>query len=125
MKLTRTARVLLNDEGVVTARIHDGAQQSLADAMENLGACIDATGGVRRPLLVDITGSAPLDAEVRHFYTGELLVHSFSALALLVEASPLGRTMGNIYLRVARTGIPMKLFTDEAAAHAWLRSHTR
>jgi len=123
--MTRTGSVQLNDAGVVTARINQGAKQSLADAMENLGACIDAARGVRRPLLVDISGSQPLDAEVRHFYTGELLVHSFSALALLVEASPLGRTMGNIYLRVARTGIPMKLFTDEPAAFSWLQGQRR
>jgi hypothetical protein len=47
----------------------------------------------------------------------------FSALALLVEASPLGRMMGNVYFRVARPGIPLHLFTDEACAVEWLKGY--
>jgi hypothetical protein len=49
-----------------------------------------------------------------------LLVKGFTALALLVAASPLGRMMGNVYFRVARPGIPVHLFNDEPSAVAWL-----
>jgi hypothetical protein len=117
---TRTARIELLDLGVVVTRIRQGAVQDLADARENLGASTTAAGGVRRPLLVDISGAAPLPPEVRHYYTGERLVGAFTALALVVEASPLGTTMGNIYLRIASPGIPTRLFTREAAALDWL-----
>jgi hypothetical protein len=41
-------------------------------------------------------------------------------MALLNEASPFGRIMGNVYLRIARPGIPTMLFSDEAAAVEWL-----
>ena len=57
---------------------------------------------------------------MRHYFTGEMLVESFTALALLVEATPFGRIMGNIYLRVARPGIPTRLFADEPGALTWL-----
>ncbi|MGZ3442224.1 MAG: DUF7793 family protein [Polyangia bacterium] len=30
--------------------------------------------------------------------------------------------MGNIYLRVARPGVPTRLFPDEASALAWLNT---
>jgi hypothetical protein len=33
----------------------------------------------------------------------------FTALALLIDTSPLGRTMGNVYLGVARLPMPMKM----------------
>ena len=60
---------------------------------------------------------------MRHYYSGRLLVESFSALGLVIESSPFGRMMGNVYLRVARPGIPTQLFTDEPSALAWLARH--
>ena len=97
----------------------------MAEAKENLGLALSAREGVRRPLLVDMRKAAPLEAEVRHYYSGQVLVEGFTAIGLLVEASPLGRMMGNVYFRVARPGIPARLFTDESQAVVWLREHVR
>src|SRR5262245_41569563 len=121
MRETATAQIALGEDGIVTTRIRNGARQSLDDARANLAGSIAATLGTRRPLLVDISRCQPLEPEVRHYYTGKLLVDSFSALALLIEATPFGRMMGNVYLRVARPGIPTRLFADEADALSWLR----
>jgi hypothetical protein len=118
--VTSTAEVELRPDGIVLTRIKGGVKQSLEHARENLAASVAATGGQKRPLLVDISRGLPLAAEVRHYYTGKLLVESFRALALLIEASPFGRMMGNVYLRVARPGIPTRLFADEASALEWL-----
>jgi len=70
MHQTRTAQVVLHDEGIVIARIQEGAKQSLDDARVNLAAAIAVTGGQRRPLLVDISRCLPLDPEVRHYIRG-------------------------------------------------------
>lgn len=117
---TETAAISLSHEGVVVVRIREGAHQSIEDARANLAAALSETAGRRRPLLVDMRTAQPLDPDVRHLYTGQTLVDGFVALALLVESSPFGRTMGNIYLRVARPGIPAQLFTDESRALQWL-----
>lgn len=113
----------LSDDGIVVVRIRKGARQRPDDAYENLAACITAAGGRRRPLLVDITGTPPLDAQTRHLYSGQAFDSHFSAFALLVEGSPLGLMMGNIYFRVARPRIPLHLFTDESRAIVWLRGY--
>ena len=55
--------------------------------------------------------------------SGQVLIDGFSALALLVDATPFGRMMGNVYLRIARPGIPTQLFSDEARAIAWLSGY--
>jgi hypothetical protein len=120
---TRTAHISLSAGGMVIVRIRQGARQSITDAKENLAAAISATGGTRRPLLVDIRGAQPLAADVRREYSGQTVVDAFTALALLVEASPLGRMMGNVYFSVAQLPIPMKLFVDESQALDWLRGH--
>src|SRR4249920_1224212 len=123
MPVTNTARIDLNEHGLVVVRIHDGAFQSLTDAEENLALAVAETRGARRPLLVDIRTAQPLDAAARHHYSGQILVDRFSALAMLVEASPFGRMLGNVYLRVARPGIPTQLFSNETHAVAWLNGY--
>ena len=117
---TRTAVIHLSADGLVIVTVRDDAYQSLEDAKTNLAAAVSATAGRRRPLLVDIRTSRPLDADARHHYSGQTLVDNFSAIALLVRATPFGRMMGNIYLRIARPGIPVQLFTDESWALKWL-----
>jgi hypothetical protein len=123
MRETKTAVIELEPDGVLVVRINDGAVQLLPDAEQNLGAALIERGGKRRPLLIDIRKAVPLDADVRHYYSGQVLVSGFTALALLVSASPLGRMMGNVYFRVARPGIPTKLFTDGVDARQWLAGH--
>jgi hypothetical protein len=121
VKETKTARIGLTDDGVLIVRVNEGAVQSLADAKENLAVAVSQTKGTRRPLLVDIRRAKPLDADARHHYSGQTLVDAFSVLALLVDASPFGRMMGNVYLRIARPGIPTQLFSDETLAVTWLK----
>jgi hypothetical protein len=123
MRETATAQISLGHDGLVVVRVRDGARQEAADALENLGTAIAATNGRRRPLLVDITRGLPVTAEARHIYSGRTLADGFTALALLVEGSPLGLMMGNVYFRVARPGIPARLFTDEPRAVEWLKGH--
>jgi hypothetical protein len=120
---TKTAVIHLREDGLVIVRIRDGAYQSLEDAKTNLAVALSETAGRRRPLLVDIRTAQPLDADARHHYSGQVLADSFSAIALLVESSPFGRIMGNVYLRIARPGIPLQLFTDESRAVEWLTAH--
>jgi hypothetical protein len=118
---TATARVELRDDGIVLVRIVPRVRQTLAHAQENMAASIAATGGKRRPLLIDITKVEGLDPEARHYYSGKALTDSFTAIGLRINASPFGRMAGNIYLRISRPGIPSKLFNDDEAAFAWLR----
>lgn len=106
---------------VVTVRILPEVLQSLDDARANIEACFCVASNRRSRLLVDIRQAALITAEVRHFYSGENLTQWFSALGLLVDASPVGRVMGNLYIRIARPGLPTRIFTDEDTAMIWLR----
>src|SRR5262245_11569282 len=123
MPSTATSQIDLEEDGVLVVRIQHGARQSIAEAKENLAVAVAETLGRRRPLLIDIRGAQPLDADARHHYSGQTLIDCFSALALLIEGSPFGRMMGNVYLRVARPGIPTQLFLDESEAVEWLQGH--
>jgi len=123
MPETKTALIALNEQGLLIVRVKDGAHQSLSDAKENLALAVSETQGQRRPLLIDIRKARPLEADARHHYSGQTLVERFLALALLIDGSPFGRMMGNVYLRIARPGIPTQLFADERRALEWLSAH--
>ena len=118
---TRTARIDLLEDRIVVARLADSVQ-TVEDARENLAACMQLAAPDRKALLVDISAARPLLPEVRHQYMGERLDASFSALGLLVRGNPLGVTMGNVYLKIARPGIPTHIFTQEPKALVWLRA---
>ena len=81
----------------------------------------DLRDGARVVPRLVLVHARPLMPEVRRVYMGESLI-AFTAMAMLVRASPLGRTMGNVYLKIARPAIPTKLFTQESKALAWLRA---
>ena len=117
---TRTAQIELAANGVVVVRIRNGARQSVTDAGDNLTTAIAAAGGIRRPVLVDIRHAQPLAADVRRLYSGQNVADAFTALALLIEGSPLGRMMGNVYFSVARLPMPMQMFVEEQKAIEWL-----
>jgi hypothetical protein len=123
MPETRTANIVLAESGVVIVRIHHGARQSMTDASENLTMAVRVGTGMRRPILVDIRGAQPLAADVRRLYSGQNVADAFTALALLIEGSPLGRMMGNVYLSVARLPMPMQMFVEEKKAFEWLARH--
>ena len=117
---TRTAVIEILEDRIVVARLGDRVQ-TIDDARENFAACARLAAPDRKPFLADIRDAKPLMPEVRRVYMGESLV-AFAAMAMLVRATPLGRTMGNVYLKIARPAIPTKLFAQESKALAWLRA---
>ncbi|MES2963453.1 MAG: hypothetical protein V4760_06150 [Bdellovibrionota bacterium] len=120
---TATAEIFLHQRGITVVRIDRGAKQTLVDAESNLATAILAGEGVRRPLLTDIRYCEPMTPEARRYYSGKILVDSFTALAMLIHNSTFGTMMGNIYLKIAKPGIPTQLFTDEGEALDWLAKH--
>jgi hypothetical protein len=121
MRETRSALVTLEDS-LLVVRIKPAVTQTLDDARANIEACLALSARSRPGLLLDIRQAVPLEPPVRHYYTGAVVVDACSALALLVETNPLGRIMGNVYLRVANPGVPTQLFDRESDALAWLRA---
>jgi hypothetical protein len=120
MLSTRAATVDF-ENGLVVVRIREGVRQTLDDARANIAAAEQVAAGSRPGLLLDITKAVPLEPEVRHYYAGAVVARVCSALALVVETSPLGRIFGNVYLRVANPGVPTRVFDREPKAVAWLR----
>ncbi|MCC6751370.1 MAG: STAS/SEC14 domain-containing protein [Deltaproteobacteria bacterium] len=94
--------------------------QTLEHARENIAVCAKFANGRRRPVLVDIRSLTAIDGDARRYYAGDEAAQVESAIALLV-GSPVSRMVGNFFLSINRPQVPVRLFTIEGEALAWLR----
>jgi hypothetical protein len=123
LKPNPTAEIWLDDSGIVRVKIMPRQIQTIEQAIQNFECAVGITGGVRRPLLTDLSEGEPLEPAVRAVYCGEKVGQAFSAMGVVVRQTNLGTIMGNLYLRVARPGIDSRLFDSVDRALAWLKTY--
>ncbi len=117
------ARIALRNDGIIWVEITPGADQSVAQAEENLRVCKSLRGDSKRPLLIDLRGAMVLQPKTRLVYSNIEIASFFSSLAMVAHRDPLSRMMLNLYLQVATLPMPMKVFADLEPAVAWSLKH--
>ena len=118
--VTQTAKIWLDENGILRVTSLPGATQTLAQAHENMSVEVQLSRGKRRPLLVDLRGMKSFDRDARAYYAGQEAAKFQSAVALLI-GSPLSRVIGNFFIGFNKTVMPTRLFTLEAEALEWLK----
>jgi hypothetical protein len=116
----RTGQVWLDDGGIVHHLVNAHAEVDMEDAREWVRLTAVAAEGKRCPVLVHLGGLKSMSREARVYMGGAESTSAITATALIVP-SPLARAIGTFFTGLNRTGMPTKLFADEAAALAWLR----
>jgi len=119
--VTRTRRYRLGEDGILRVGARPGSEETLADAVENLRAASALAQGRKRPFLVEVETLRSVDREARAYYASRENTKHVSAAAVLVK-SPLLRTISNFFLALNKPAFPMRLFTSEDEALAWLKS---
>lgn len=119
-----TSRYEQRADGVVFQRLQVTRAQTLADARENTATFDRLVGDGNHPLIVDMRGASALERGVREYYASPAANVHTSAIALLIGSSA-GRVIGNFFLALQGPKIPMKMFTEEADAVAWIRRVAR
>lgn len=121
----RTGRYWVDEEGFLRGECFDGAEQTLADAEEQLREQRPLAGGKPRPFLMDISRVRSLSRDARNKYANSPEARAlFSCVALLV-GSPLSRAVGNFFIGLNKPLMPTRLFTSRTDALAWLRERSR
>ncbi|MBL8679324.1 MAG: STAS/SEC14 domain-containing protein [Myxococcales bacterium] len=116
---TDTCIYILRDDGIIQQTVKPGQRQDLPDAEKNMAVFDALADGQKRRLLVDLRRSGPTGPGVREFYAKH--TEKLVAAAMIVEGS-LSEMIGNFFIRLNRPKSPTRLFNDEAAALAWLKS---
>ena len=77
--------------------------------------------GISYPVLIDMKGVKSVTKEARDYLADEG-ARLIKGGALIVE-SALNKMLGNLFLRINKPKIPVKLFTDEKEAKEWLQQY--
>lgn len=118
---TRTERLWLHPEGFVIAEVKPDLIADLDDAIVNVAAAAEVAGRAPVPLLIDIRAhAAQATRECRAYYAGPEAAKINLAVAMLVR-SHISRILGNFFIGINRTPFPLRLFSEEVEAIAWLR----
>jgi len=117
----RSDIIWLDGDGIVHSEVKPHIELTVEDAREVLEQIRLLSGGKRRPVLVDLTHCKAVSREARAHYAGEQGSQAVLAAALLT-GSPMARVIGNFFLEINKPIFPVRLFTSEAQALAWLKS---
>ena len=117
--LTETLSLQLRKDGILYLISRPGPPQSVEDARENLAIARKLAGGTRVPILLDIRNTGTLSRDARAVYVGQDGVNTVSGLAIVAD-NAFSRVVGSIFIRLAKTKYPVKLFGDDESAISWL-----
>jgi hypothetical protein len=78
------------------------------------------TNGRLIPVMIFSKGLVSIDKPAREFLASPEGVDGLSAAAIIVQ-SPFASFLGNFFLTVNKTGIPVKIFSNQIRAEKWLR----
>ena len=107
-----------DSDGIVRLNWAEGLRITGPLAREAVTMVDELNGALRRPLLVDMTGTATLTREARVVFTEKC---SASMIALLGR-SAVDAVIANFALGVSTPPVPTRFFTSDPAAVAWLCS---
>lgn len=118
---TRTAKIWLDQDGIIRKVFHPEAQETLKDALESGEAIAFFCKEKKRPLFVDFSPVRSMDVEARAYYSGQEVGPAIAAVAGMTR-SKLGKVIGNFFLGFNKPPTPGRIFTDEQEALRWLKT---
>jgi hypothetical protein len=118
----KVARVGAEPDGTVVLVFEPGCQLDAENTVGVVRAHIAAAAGQKRPTLADLRGMRSATREARELGAAADVVAITLRMAILV-GNPVTRVLGNFFMLVTSPKYPTKVFTEEAAARAWLREY--
>ena len=120
-KKTSQGEVWMDEDGILYQDYPPGTELKLEDSLGELKIYrTNFCKTVRRPIVVDISNVKTVSKESRDIYSSEEMGGIISAAALIVS-NPVSRIMGNFYMGISKTKMPIRMFTGTRDAKNWLK----
>ncbi|HWJ92371.1 MAG TPA: hypothetical protein VNR87_14745 [Flavisolibacter sp.] len=107
------------EQGIIIASYKNGVHINLDIAKEIVEARIRFSDKKSYPVLINSQGVVSMDKAARDYFSSEQGIRGLKAAAIVVN-SPFSSFLGNFFLWVNRTRLPVKIFTNHQAAFEWL-----
>lgn len=119
---TGLGQVRLYSNGIMHQTYKDGAGISKTDSDKEMEIYRNEyCNHGKRPMLVDLNNVKSVSKESRGIYSSEETAKYLFAAALLI-GNPVSRIIGNFYLGINKTCMPVKMFTGSDEAVTWLKT---
>ena len=92
----------------------------LAVARDIVSSRLSFTGGEKMPSLIISQGVVSMDKPAREYLASDEAIVGLLASAIVVS-SPFSSFLGNFFLFVNKTKMPVKIFTSVSSAEKWLQ----
>ena len=116
----QTMTLFMRDDGILHGVALPDQVQTLENARENFACARKLANRKRVPMLMDIRESGTLSHDARLFYAGPEGLRVVTAVGFVAD-STFSRVVGNIFIRLANTNYPVRLFATPENAIDWLR----
>ena len=120
---TSHGEVWMDEDGVLYQDYLPGTVLKLEDSLEELKIyrttfCKEE----KRPIIVDLSNIKTVSKESRDIYSSQEMGDTISAAAL-IASNPVNRIMGNFYMGINKTKMPVRMFTGAMDAKNWLKDY--
>ena len=110
----------MDEDGVLYQDYSPGTVLKLEDSLEELKIyrttfCKEE----KRPIIVDLSNIKTVSKESRDIYSSQEMGDTISAAALIVS-NPVSRILGNFYMGISKTRMPVRMFASSCDAKDWL-----
>ena len=117
---TSQGEVWMDEDGVLYQNYPPGTEINIEDSLGELSIYRSTyCKEVKRPIVVDISNIKKVSKESRDMYSSEEMGDTISAAALIVS-NPVSRILGNFYMGISKTRMPVRMFASSSDAKDWL-----
>ena len=118
----RTTHYFVDDAcSLIRGVVRKGSTVEYDDAVEAMKLHLRWTDGKPYRLLIDLTAVGSIPRQARAYFADASHRDVVLAVALVV-GSQLSRAIGNFMLGLNKPAMPIRLFSDEEQAIAWLKT---
>ncbi len=119
---TQTADIYVDNNEILHSTYLEGVDVEIEHTKENTAVFKKLANGKKVPIIIDVRGVRSITREARGTASSPDAVNIAKAIALLV-GSPVSRVIGNFYMGLNKPPYPVKLFSSEKKAIAWLKKY--
>ena len=119
LRKTRNAEIWLDNKGICHQVYLPDSFLTIEDSKKELQIFSELSSGKKLPVLIDLNGLNSIPRECRTYYASDKTAAILSAVALLVGTHK-SRVIGNFFIGLNKSLMPVKLFTSEDKALKWL-----
>jgi hypothetical protein len=118
---TRTAKIFIDDNEVLHFIMTEGIHLDYLDALDNALVIKNITGGKAVLKLIDARLDWTIEEKAEKYIRSNEVIEKTIARAV-VQGSALNKVLLNFFLKLNKTKVATKNFTDYAEAYNWLLS---